>query len=177
LFNSEPEKVILKNGVERELRRKVHQALKRVTQDFEEFEFNTIVSTLMELLNFMYDARDGGAYGTSAWDESLDLYARMMAPVTPHIAEELWVEVLGKPYSIHNQPWPEVDEAATKEDEITLIVQVNGKVRDRISVPVEITEGEAKSIALESEGAKRFMGDSEPRKVIYIPRRLVNIVL
>ena len=177
IFNSAPERVRPEKGVERELRRKVHQALARVTHDFDEFEFNTIVSTLMELLNFMYDARDSGAFGTPAWKEALEIYLKMMAPVTPHVAEELWVEVLGQPYSIHNQPWPEVDKEATKEDEITLIVQVNGKVRDRINVPVGISEDEAKSIAVDSEGAKRFIGDSVPRKVIYIPGRLVNIVL
>ena len=164
-------------GIERELRRKVHQTLKNVTRDFEKFEFNTIVSSLMELLNFMYDARDAGAVGTTAWEEAVDIYLRMMAPVTPHISEELWVEVYNKPYSIHNQPWPKVDEAATKEDQITLIVQVNGKLRDRITVPVGISEVEAKEAALGSDGAQRFIEGKEPRKVIYVPGRLVNIVI
>ena len=108
----------------RSLRRKVHQTLRNVTHDFENFEFNTIISSLMELLNEMYKAREGGVAGTPEWDEAIDIYLRMMAPVTPHIAEELWVR-MGKPYSIHNQSWPEVDDEAAAEDMITLVVQVN----------------------------------------------------
>jgi len=162
--------------LERDLRRKVHQTLKNITRDFETFEFNTIVSSLMELLNFMYQAHDEGAAGTPAWDEAVDIYLRMMAPVTPHVAEELW-ERFGKPYSIHVQPWPKVDEAAAKVEEITLIVQVNGKLRDRISAPAGISEDDAKSAALSSEAVQRFMGGKQPRKVIYIPGRLVNVVV
>ncbi len=164
-------------SVLKELRRKVHQTLARVTRDFDNFEFNTIVSSLMELLNFLVDVREKGVQGTSAWEEALDIYLRMMAPVTPHMAEELWVTVLKKPYSIHNQNWPVVDEAATVEDEITLVVQVNGKLRDRITVPAGITDEEAKTMALSCEGAQRFMEGKVARKVIYIPGRLVNIVV
>ena len=162
--------------VERKLRRKVHQTLKQVTHDFEEFEFNTIVSGLMELLNEMYEAHDSGAVSKKVWDEAKDIYLRMMAPVTPHIAEELWTRQ-GKPYSVHTQPWPEVDEEATKVEEFTLIVQVNGKLRDRVKVPVGISEQEAQEAALASEGAQRFIDGKEPRRVIYVPGRLINIVV
>ncbi len=160
----------------RSLRRKVHQTLKNVTRDFENFEFNTIVAALMELLNEMQRLRDQ-TVGTEAWQEALDIYLRMMAPITPFIAEELWVEVLGKSYSIHNQTWPEVDEEAIKEDTITLVVQVNGKVRDRLQVPVDIAAEEAKAMALASEAVQRHLKGKEPRKVIYVPGRLVNIVV
>lgn len=160
----------------RSLRRKVHQTLRNVTHDFENFEFNTIISSLMELLNEMYKAREGGVAGTPEWDEAIDIYLRMMAPVTPHIAEELWVR-MGKPYSIHNQSWPEVDDEAAAEDMITLVVQVNGKVRDRITVPVGIDDEQAKAIALESETVQKYLGDQTPRKIILVPRRLVNIVV
>ena len=163
--------------MERRLRRKVHQTLRSVTRDFEEFQFNTIVSSLMELLNEMQKAREQGAVGTAAWKEALELYLLMLAPVTPHIAEELWAEALGKPYSIHNQSWPQVDEEATREDEIVLIVQVNGKVRDRVTVPADVSEADAKAAALAAEGAQRFMDGQQPRKVIYVPGRLVNIVV
>lgn len=176
LFVLDHDKVSPNVSIERELRRKVHQTLKSITRDFENFEFNTIVSSLMELLNFLYDAKDKGAYGSPAWDEALNIYLRMMAPVTPHIAEELWVERLGNPYSIHEQGWPEIDESALVEEETTLIVQVNGKVRDRIQVPVSISDTEAKSEALNSETIQRFIKGAEPRKIIYIPGRLVNIV-
>jgi leucyl-tRNA synthetase len=177
LFTEIPEDKEPAKGIERDLRRKLHQTLQSVTYDFDEFQFNTIVSSLMELLNFMYDAREKGAYGTPAWEEAVDIYLRMMAPVTPHIAEELWVEMLGKPYSIHTQSWPEVDIEATKVDTIVLPVQVNGKLRDRVEVPVDVSEEDAKTAALASEGAQRFVEGKEIRKVIYIPGRLVNIVV
>lgn len=160
----------------RELRRRVHQTLKRVTHDFENFEFNTIVSSLMELLNVMYKMRDSGAKGTVEWVEACDIYLRMLAPVAPHLAEELW-ERLGYPYSIHTQPWPKIDEDAAAEEVITLVVQVNGKVRDRITIPVSTTEDVAKSIALESETIRKYLGGATPRKVIVVPGKLVNIVV
>jgi leucyl-tRNA synthetase len=160
----------------RGLRRKLHQTLRQVTHDFETFEFNTIVSGLMELLNEMYKAREQGAAGTPEWVEAQDIYLRMMAPVTPHIAEELW-ERLGKAYSVHTQAWPAVDEGAAAEEQITLVVQVNGKVRDRILVPAGIDEEQAKEAALASEAVKKHLAGQSPKKVILVPGKLVNIVL
>jgi leucyl-tRNA synthetase len=158
------------------LRRKVHQTLRKVTRDFEKFEFNTIISSLMELMNEMYKAREAGAVGTAEWKEVQEIYLKMMAPVTPHIAEELWA-VLGKPYSIHTKQWPEVDEAATKEDSIELPVQINGKVRDRITVSAEATEDDIKSTALASEIVQKFLEGKQPKKVIVAQGRLVSIVV
>ena len=147
------------------LRRKAHQTLKRVTYDYENFEFNTIISRLMELLNEMQRAKNAGAYGSPAWDETVDLYLRMLAPVCPHIAEELW-EKLGKPYSIHLQPWPEVDEEAAKDELITLIVQVNGKLRDRIEVePHHDRSQKAGAVASRQAGS----AGSAPSEVIVVP--------
>ena len=160
----------------RGLRRKVHQTVQQLTRDFENLQFNTTVSGLMELLNEMVKAKQAGAYGTKAWDEAIDIYLRMLAPIAPHIAEELWAE-LGKPYSVHTQAWPEADEEAAAEDEITLIVQINGKLRDRIVVPVGISKEEAKAMALASDKVARYLEGKEPRKVIVVPGRLVNIVL
>jgi len=159
------------------LRRKVHQTLKHVTRDFEQFEFNTIVSGLMELLNEMYKAREAGAVGSPEWDEAIDIYLRMLAPVCPHIAEELWTDVLGKPYSVHTQPWPKVDEEAAKEDEITIPIQVNGKLRDRIVVPADAGEEQIKSAALASEVVKKFLEGKPPKKVIVAQKKLVSIVV
>lgn len=161
----------------RQLRRRVHQTLKSITHDFESFEFNTIISSLMELMNEMYKAREAGAVGTPEWTEALEVYLKMMAPVSPHIAEELWTEHMGKPYSIHQQMWPEVDEDATKEDEIELPVQVNGKVRDRITVPAGASEDEIKAKALASEVVQKFMDGKDPKKVIVANGRLVNVVI
>lgn len=160
----------------RSLRRKLHQTLRQVTHDFENFEFNTIVSALMELLNEMIKARDAGAVGTPEWKEAVDIYLRMMAPVTPHIAEELWSHILGKSYSVHLQTWPKVDEKAEKEEEITLVVQVDGKVRDRITVPAGISDEQAKTIALASEAVQKYLSGAQPRKIIMVPGKLVNVV-
>jgi leucyl-tRNA synthetase len=161
----------------RTLRRRVHQTLRRVTDDFENFEFNTIISALMELLNEMYRAREAGAAGTPEWEEATEIYLNMLAPVAPHIAEELWTEQLGKPYSVHQQRWPEVDEAAAREDEIEIPVQVNGKLRDRIVVPAAAGEEQIKAAALASENVRKFLGDNEPKKIIVAQKRLVNIVI
>ncbi|MDT8896875.1 leucine--tRNA ligase [Thermanaerothrix sp. 4228-RoL] len=160
----------------RQLRRKVHQTLRSVTRDFREFEFNTIVSSLMELLNEMSKAKQNGAWGSMAWDEAVDIYLRMLAPVCPHISEEIWA-LLGKPYSIHAQAWPQVDEEAAKEEMITIVVQINGKVRDRLTVNAEISDEEVKALALQSEVVQRYLGGKPPQQIIYVPRRLVSIVV
>jgi leucyl-tRNA synthetase len=163
--------------VKKNLRRKVHQTLKRITHDFENFEFNTVVSSLMELLNEMYKAREAGAAGSPEWAEAQDIYLRMLAPVAPHISEELWTNVLGKPYSIHQQSWPRVDEAAAREDSIELPVQVNGKVRDRIRVSAEASEDQIRAAALASEAVQRYLEGKEPKKIIVAKGRLVSLVI
>jgi len=159
----------------RRLRRVTHQTIQRVTDDFEKFEFNTIVSSLMELANALQEARPSLA-GTPAWDEAVQALLLMMAPVTPHIAEELW-ERLGRPYSIHVQDWPAFDAQVARADEITLVIQVNGKVRDRIVVPADIAEAEARRLALASEAVQRHLAGQEPKQVVVVPGRLVNIVV
>jgi len=159
----------------RGLRRRVHQTLRRVTHDFENFEFNTVVSSLMELLNEMHKAREAGAAGSSAWDEAREIYLKMMAPVAPFITEELWAR-LGKPYSIHQQKWPQVDEAAAREDVIEIPVQVNGKVRDRIVVAADAGEEEVKSAALASDHVQKFLEGREPKKVIVVKGKMVSVV-
>ena len=163
--------------VKRTLRRKVHQTLQSVTRDFEQFEFNTIISSMMELMNEMYKAREAGAVGSDEWAEAQDIYLRMLAPVAPHIAEELWTEYLEKPYSIHQQPWPQVDVEAVKEDNIEIPVQVNGKLRDKVVVPADASQEDIKAAALSTDGAQKYMDGKEPRKVIVVQKKLVNIVV
>jgi leucyl-tRNA synthetase len=163
--------------IKKHLRRRVHQTLRKVTHDFENFEFNTVISSLMELMNEMYKAREAGAVGSPEWNEALEIYLKMLAPVAPHISEELWTNHLGKPYSIHQQLWPKLDEAATKEDVIEIPVQVNGKVRDRIVVATEASEDEIKSAALASETVQKYLEGKEPKKVIVANKRLVSIVI
>lgn len=164
------------DSIIRVLRRKTHQTLKSVTYDYEHLEFNTIISKLMELLNEMGKAKQQGASGTPAWNETVDIYLKMLAPIAPHMTEELW-SLLGKPYSIHTQAWPQVDEEAAKDDEITLVLQVNGKVRDRLSVPAEVSDEQAKQLAVENEAVQRFLEGKTPRQVIYVKGKLVNIVI
>jgi leucyl-tRNA synthetase len=129
----------------------------------------------MELLNEMSKAAGEGAAASDAWDEAASVYLRIMAPVAPHAAEELWHR-LGHGGSVHVADWPAVDEQAAAEDEVTLVVQVNGKVRDRLTVPVGVEREEAERLALASEGAQRFTEGLTVRKVIVVPGRLVNIV-
>jgi leucyl-tRNA synthetase len=177
LFTDQPQPGSASDETKRHLRRRVHQTLRNVTHDFENFEFNTIISALMELLNEMYKAREAGAVGTAEWEEATEIYIKMLAPVAPHIAEELWTNQLGKPYSVHQQSWPQVDETAAKEDSIEIPVQVNGKVRDRVVVPAEAGEEEIKSAALASEQVQKYLEGKEPRKVIVANKRLVNVVI
>jgi leucyl-tRNA synthetase len=161
----------------RALRRKVHQTIERVTDSLETFGFNTAVAGLMELKNTLMAAKRTPLVNTPAWNEAIQTMLVLMAPFTPHVAEELW-ERIGGSYSIHNQPWPAFNPEIAKEDEITLVVQVNGKVRDRIMVPADISEEDAKARALASEAVKKYIDGNPPKKVVYVAGRgMVNIVV
>jgi leucyl-tRNA synthetase len=157
------------------LTRKVHQTIRAVSHDLENFDFNTVVSGLMELSNAIGSAQEEGLADTEDYNAAVETMLLLMAPVTPHIAEELW-EQLGKPYSIHRQAWPEFDEELAKEDQITLVIQVNGKVRDRVPAPADVSEEQAKEIAMASESVARHLGDEEPNEIIFVPGKLINIV-
>jgi leucyl-tRNA synthetase len=100
----------------------------------------------------------------------------LLAPTAPHLTEELWAHT-GQTYSIHNQSWPSWDEPLAKEEEVTLVIQINGKLRDKISVPASITESEAKELAFNREKIKAYLDNREPVKTIYVPGKLVNIVI
>lgn len=160
----------------RDLHRKVHQTIKQISHDMEHFQFNTVISALMELTNALSKAISDNLTNTEVFDHGLKTLLKLMAPVTPHISEELWSK-LDNPYSIHQQSWPKIDNEAVLEEEITLIVQVNGKVRERLIVPANIDAKNAKSQALSSENVQRHLDGKEPQKVIYVPGRLVNIVV
>jgi leucyl-tRNA synthetase len=159
----------------RDLRRKVHQAIRKGTEDMESFSFNTYVANLMELNNALLKAKEI-ACGTAAWDEAIEALLLMLAPACPHIAEELWART-GRPYSIHQQAWPAWDEQVAAEEMITLPVQINGKVRDRIEVAVDVDDETARTLALATEGAQRHTEGKQIVKVIVVPGRLVNIVV
>jgi leucyl-tRNA synthetase len=159
-----------------DLRRWTHKTIHRITKDMEAFTFNTIIAGLMEFTNALQKAKETPVYGTPAWEEAIDTLLLLMAPGCPHVAEELWVRT-GRPYSIHRQSWPEYQPELAAEEEITLIVQVNGKVRARLEVPADIEEEQARELALAEENVQRYVEGRQIRKVIYVPGRLVNIVV
>ncbi len=159
----------------RALRRRVHQTIQRVTEDIEAFNFNTAIAALMEMKNTMQRSKATPVAHSDAWDEAVRSLLLMLAPFVPHVAEELWARAGGE-YSIHQQPWPVADEAAAAEEIITLVVQVNGKVRDRLEVPADVDEETARARALASEKVQAYLDGAEPRQVIVVPGRLVNIV-
>jgi leucyl-tRNA synthetase len=159
-----------------DLRRWTHKTIRRVTDDMEAFTFNTIIAGLMEFTNALQKARGTPVYGTEAWEEAIETLLLLLAPCCPHIAEELWARA-GRPYSIHQQSWPEFDADLAAEETITLVVQINGKVRARLEVPADITEEVAREAAFADANIQRHIGDGDIRKVIYVPGRLVNIVV
>ena len=166
---------VVDETADRALRRKTHQTIKKVGQDFEGFSFNTAVAAIMELRNSILEAQRRSNVSSEAWDEAVDNLLLLLAPIAPHVTEELWVG-RGKPYSIHQQPWPQWDAAIAKEEAITLIVQVNGKVRDRIEAAVGTPDEELKALALASENVQKHLAGQEPRKVIVVKGKLVNVV-
>ena len=159
-----------------QLRHVTHKTTRRVTEDMERFRFNTMLAALMEFSNFLAKAKESGRVDASAWQEAIDTLLLLMAPSAPHFAEELWAR-LGKPYSIHQQPWPKWDEDLAREEEITLVVQVNGKVRDRLQVPADIDEERAKELALASQRVQSHIAGKQTQRIIYVPGKLVNVVV
>jgi leucyl-tRNA synthetase len=160
----------------RELRRKQHQAIRKVHQDLQGFAFNTMISALMEYANYLGRAKETPVATHAVWSEALRTLVLLMAPTFPHMTEELW-KTLGEPYSVHRQSWPIWDDELAAEELLTIVVQVNGKLRDKFQAPADIAEAEAKSHALACAGAQRHMDGKRPVKVIYIPGKLVNIVV
>ena len=152
------------------------KTVQRVTTDLDEFQFNTMVAALIEYVNELMKLRETALVHTPAWRQALETLVLLMAPSTPYVAEELW-ERLGMPYSVHHQSWPEYDPALTQDDAVEVVVQVNGKVRDRLLLPVDLPEAEARERVLAQPKIAEALAGREPRKVIYVPGRLINIVL
>ena len=160
----------------KELERFTHQTIKKMTGDMDRLRLNTMIAGLMELTNYLNKVKDAANVPLKDWQNSVEALVIMVAPTAPHLAEELWHR-LGHSESVHNQRWPLWDEALAKEDEITLVVQVNGKLRDRPTVPASITEEEAKKMAQISEKVQPFLQGKTIVNVIYVPGKLVNIVV
>ncbi|MBI1278900.1 MAG: leucine--tRNA ligase [Anaerolineaceae bacterium] len=155
---------------ERDIERKLHQAIRRVADGLENFSFNGSIAGLMKFRNDLKDVMKAGNVGAAAWREAIKNMLLLMAPFTPYVAEELWAQQ-GYDYSVHQQNWPVYDEAKAAEDTVTLVVQINGKVRDRVDVPAGISEAEANAAAMNSESVQRALNGGSPKKVIFIAGR------
>jgi len=159
---------------EKELRRAIHTAIKEVTEDVEgEYQFNTAVSELMKLSNALTDAN---SKDSQIFAEGIQTLIVLLAPFAPHIAEELWHQ-LGNTDSVHTQAWPKFDPSALEADEITLVIQINGKKRGDLQVPAQADKADLEKYARESDVAKRNLEGKEIKKVIVVPGKLVNFVV
>jgi leucyl-tRNA synthetase len=167
-------------ATQRSLRRKTHQTVCKVTEDIERFHFNTAVSALMELQNEMADfvsSEDAKSnIGQAVLSEAMENLVLLLSPFVPHLADELW-ERLGKDRTTYEESWPSYDPRIAAVEEVTIVLQVNGKVRDKIQVPVNIDRGELERLALESEKVKSFIGDKPVQRIVVVPGKLVNIVV
>lgn len=159
---------------EKDLRRAIHTAIKEVSEDLSgDYQFNTAVSELMKLSNAI---RDANCIDSPVYREGIETLILLLAPFAPHIAEELWHQ-LGNSESVHRQQWPQLDRAALTIDEITLVIQIMGKVRGTITVPANSDKATLEKYARDSEIAQRYIGGKEIKKVIVVPNKLVNFVI
>jgi leucyl-tRNA synthetase len=153
--------------------RPLDRAVAEVGDDIERLKFNTAIATLMELLRWARQHRE--AMDAGQWDRVAGTFTLLLAPFAPHLAEELWAR-LGRPYSVHTQPWPTADPAALAAEEVTLVVQVDGRRRDAVPAPAGIGRDQAVELALASDNVRRHLAGRRPRHAVYVPDRLVNLV-
>ena len=169
-----PETVSVKTETEKQLRKTLHQTIKKTGEDLEHFRFNTAIAALMSFRNVLKSAPE--AAGSDVWQKCLEGMLLMLAPIAPHITEELWQKIKPDSGSIHQQAWPEYDESLIVEEMVTMVVQINGKVRDRIEMTAGINKEEAQKAALEAPKVQSYLEGMQISKVIVVPERLVNIV-
>ena len=155
---------------ERDIERKLHQTIAVVNRGLEEFSFNTAIAEQMKFKNALKAALRAGQIGPETWNDVMSRVIRLMAPFAPHFAEELW-ERLGYGYSVHLQSWPEYDAGKAREEQVELVVLINGKPRGTIEVAVDIEQERALELALASEAAQRSLAGNPPRRTIFIPGR------
>ncbi len=162
------------------LRRKAHQTIKKVTEDIaDRFHFNTAIAAIMELVNLIYQVLENSQDDPLLWPvakEAAEAVVILSSPMVPHICEELW-QALGHEKLLLDTPWPTWDDRALTAEEILIVVQVNGKLRSRISVPADATDRQTEEIALKDPKLRDFLGDKQPRKVVVVPKKLINIVI
>jgi leucyl-tRNA synthetase len=177
-FNKD--KIILSSKEEKSLRRKLHTMIKKMTKDIEgNFQFNTAISAMMELsneLNSYLNSIDSDKWNLKLLREVGENFVLLLSPFAPHIAEELWHEMGNKNLIVESQ-WPEFDPEALKKDEFNIVIQVNGKLRGQIEVPASSSQEEIKKMALNEEKIQKFIEGKNIIKTIYVPKKLVNIVV
>ena len=157
-----------------DLARQLHKTIRRVTEDIEAFKFNTMVAALMEFANELGERYRAGTWQTRTWDEAIRTLLVLLAPAAPHVTAELW-ERIGQPGSVHEQPWPTWDEALVRDEQVTVVVQVDGKVRDRLELPAAAAEEDVQAAAQASERVQRWVPDWESVQWRYIPGRIVSL--
>jgi len=161
---------------EKDCLRVMHKTIKKTSEDMERFRFNTMLAALMEFTNVLSKALEAGSVSEATWKLAVRNLLIMLAPSAPHMAEELWVS-LGYDYSIHNQLWPAWDRELAADEEVTLVVQINGKVRGKLTLPAGINEEEAEKAAFADERIKAQVEGKSIVKQIYVPGKLLNIVV
>jgi len=159
-----------------DLERKLHQTIIKVTDDMENFRFNTVIAALMEFNNVLTKMKNSSIVGSPAWEESLDTLIQLMAPIFPHISEELWSR-REHSESVHVQTWPQGDPDKAREEEITVVVQVNGRVRDKLTVSPGTAQHVLEEQALSCANVQKWINGKSVRKVIVVPDKLVNVVI
>ncbi|RIK41234.1 MAG: leucine--tRNA ligase [Chloroflexi bacterium] len=160
----------------RQLRRITHQVIRDATEDIDGFQFNTMIAELMEFVNDLMRLKDTPVAHTAAWREATETLALLLAPLAPHTAEEFW-HILGKPFSVHQQAWPTWDPAIAAEETLDIAVQVNGKVRDRITVAADASESDVLAIAKASSKVAQWLDGKTIVREMYVPGRLVNLAV
>jgi leucyl-tRNA synthetase len=171
------------SAADRAVRQAVHRTVADVTRDLERWSYNTAVAHCMELLNLLRSylhtggESDGAGPHAVIWSEALDALVGILAPLTPHVTAELWERRHPGEPSIHLQPWPVYDPDLVRQETVTMVIQVNGKVRDRIEVDAGISESAAEAAALASAKVTEALGGSSPKRVVSRPPRLVNVVV
>jgi len=165
------------SAAETEFIRRRHQVVRDVSADMEAFHFNTVVSALMEYLNDLRRFVDGGGIRPSLWREALSVFTRLLAPIAPFVTEEVWRELLGGEESVHRAAWPTYAPAQAAAEEVTMVVQVNGKVRDRLVVERDAAAGVLRETAVDRPNVQRFISGKQIQRVIVVPNKLINIVV
>ncbi|MBV9258568.1 MAG: class I tRNA ligase family protein, partial [Ktedonobacteraceae bacterium] len=153
-----------------------NKTIKRVTEDLSHFRFNTALAALMECNNALIKQQNDEVAHSAAFQRTLETMMQLLSPLAPHITEELW-HLTGHSNSVHISDWPTYDEALTKDETFTLVMQVNGKVRERVEVAAGISEAEVRELVLNNQRITALIGETTVQKIIYIPGKLVNIVV